>query len=238
MFEPKKPPLPGLKHETKAAKDALAEDPYNLELINNLGFAYIEEDKWTEAANVLIRGWKRMSEFDSPEKRFDYLYRLAGASFECGKYKQALAVLMDMEEPEDPEDLQNYCRLECKIYANNDNMQKTLKAFSKGLELHREFSSAQGYYLHCVQSLKKVGALDAARSALEKMATTDDDKQRLKLLEVVSELKTSIDSPGGVASNKRLQGFMAVALMGALGLLTYLLYLLEMRSLRSLNLAK
>merc|ERR1719345_213116 len=33
VFEPKKKPLPGLTHETKAVKDALTKDPYNLHLI-------------------------------------------------------------------------------------------------------------------------------------------------------------------------------------------------------------
>merc|ERR1719310_1050255 len=53
LFEPKKKPLPGLTNETKAAKDALTADPYNLDLIYELGVRYLIDEKYTEAANVL-----------------------------------------------------------------------------------------------------------------------------------------------------------------------------------------
>merc|ERR1719162_79177 len=116
LFEPKKAPLPGLKHETKAAKDALDRDPYDLQLIFDLGDGYIQEDKCSNAANVLIRGWKRMGELDNPEGKFLFLLKLCHASNECGKYKQAEAVLEDMEEPQDPEMAMDYFRIKTKVY--------------------------------------------------------------------------------------------------------------------------
>ena len=50
------------------SQDALAADPYNLMQILELGKAYAVDEKWKEAANVLMRGWKRVDEFQEKPK--------------------------------------------------------------------------------------------------------------------------------------------------------------------------
>jgi len=236
MFQPKAPPLSGIKHETKAAKDALAEDPYNLQLIFELGESYLQEEKYPEAANVLVRGWKRVGEITEPDHRFAYMCCLCSASYKCKMYKQAYAVLMDMEEPEDPELSMEYSEVACKVYAQNDNLQKSLKAFVNAISKCKDFDDAMKSYTRCCQDLKKVGALEAAKSAVEKLADNDDDKKKMQLIETFSTLKACLSEPATV-SPRTTYLYLGVAAV-ALCLLIWLLSLLESRSLKSNNLLK
>jgi len=235
MFEPKKKPLPGLKHETKAAKDALDQDPYNLSLIFELGEGYIKEDKFSHAANVLIRGWKRMSEIEEHEMRFLFLAKLCHASNECEKYKQAEAVLEDMEAPEDGRKIEYY-RIKTKVYANNNKMQKALKAFHEGLATCKNLDEAMPLWVDTLSSLKKVGAYDVAKSAIENLASNEDDKKKLQVMESFCELRATLAAPAPKTMLPRLAvgGFVSVCFC----LIMYLLYVLESKSLNKLNLAK
>jgi len=235
LFGPKKKPLPGIKNETKAAKDALTADPYNIQKIFDCGEAYLLEEKYVEAANVMIRGWKRTGEIEKPEQRFVFLFQLCHASCACQKFKQAHAVLMDIEEPDDPDLFKDYCRLACKIYAQNDNLQKALKAFHNGLEKCASFDEALPLWLDTLSSLKKVGAYEAARSKVESMAVDDSDKQKLQVVETVRSMKAHLDEP--VDESARTKVMIAVGSL-ALGVIVYCLYLLESSSLASLKLTK
>jgi len=192
MFSAKPKPLPGVNNQTNEVRLALKSDPYNLELIYKLGLAYMLEEKFTEAANVMVRGWKRMSEFEDPGARLLFLLNLCMASLEDGKSKQALAVLMDIEEPEAGSDAnQEYHRIACKVYASNDNLQKSLKAFSTCIE-GKDFDNALTVYLNSITHLKKIGAYDAAKSMMEKLAKDDTDLNKMKISETVHTLKSAI----------------------------------------------
>lgn len=238
VFEPKKKPLPGLKHETKAIKDNLTKDPYNLHLIFELGQAYVEEGKEVEACNVLVRGWKRMSEFELPEQRFVYLLNLCACSIAANKHKQALAVLLDIEEPvEGHEYMCEYSRMACKVYANNGNMQKSLKAFSNAIGPCAELDEALPIWIDCMIDLKKVGAFDAAKSSLERLAKTEEDKKRITAAELIQTLRD------GVNQDRQADTVIPLPVKIALGvsfLLTvvYLLHLLESTNLATLKLGK
>lgn len=235
MFEPKKKPLSGLKHETKAAKDALDNDPYNLQLIFELGEGYIKEEKFSHAANVLIRGWKRMSEIQDHEMRFLFLAKLCHASNEDEKYKQAEAVLEDMEVPEDGMKI-DYFRLKTKVYANNNNMQKALKAFHEGLSTCKDLEEAMPLWVDTLSSLKKVGAYDVAKSAIENLASSEDDKKKLQVMESFCELRATLaaQAPKTMLPRLVVGGFVSVCFC----LIMYLLYVLESKSLSKLNLTK
>jgi len=236
MFEPKKKPLPGLKHETKAAKDALDEDPYNLVKIFELGEGYIKEEKYSHAANVLIRGWKRMSEIQEPEMRFLFLAKLCHASNECEKYKQAEAVLEDMEEPEDGLKM-DYFRIKTKVYANNNKMQKAVKAFHEGLAACKNIDEAMPLWCDTLSSLKKVGAYDVAKSAIENLASDEADKQKLQVMESFCEMRATLAAPAPkqtMLPKLAAGGFVTVCFC----LIMYLLYILESKSLNKLNMAK
>jgi tetratricopeptide (TPR) repeat protein len=233
LAEGKKGPLPGLKDETKRAKDALTADPYNLQLIYELGMEYVKEEKWKEATNVMIRGWKRVSEFKEPSARFTYLYQLAECSVICKQYKQAYAILMDMEDPEDPEDLQAYSILQCKVYCENDQLQKALKAFHKALEGITTFEDALPVWTQTVFALKKVGAYEAAKSAIDRMAETEDDQNKLKVLSTMNDLKETLEK-SEKGSNLPKLGVIGV-LVFFLCLFTYFLYVLETRNLKSMK---
>lgn len=240
MLMPRQGPLPGIKHETKAAKDALENDPYNMQRIFELGVEYIAEEKFSHAANVLIRGWKRTSEIADPQNRFAYLLKLAYASNECEKFKQAEAVIADMEEPEDPDLKFDFCRLATKVYANNNNLVKTLKAFNQGLEKCQTFEHASALWADTLGCLKKVGAYDAARSAIEKKVAqfcSDEDEiesamKKLQVIEAFGEIKASISSQVTRSAQPLIPPMAKWGLFAfLLCLFVYFLYLMESRSL-------
>jgi tetratricopeptide (TPR) repeat protein len=231
--ETKKGPLPGLQEETKKAKDALTADPFDLSLIHDLGCEYIKEEKWPEATNVLIRGWKRVGEFSEPADRSLYLYQLCEASFACRKYKQAHAVLMDMEEPQDPEFLVDYCVLQCKVFCENGELQKALKAFHKAIDSTTVFDNALHVWSQTLSGLKKVGAYEAAKSAIERKATTNKQQDSLKAVATVTDLKDSLaksEKQAGTPKFLLVSGWMAM-----LSIIVWALWFLEERSLKAMN---
>jgi hypothetical protein len=239
LTKPEEPPLPGLSHEAKKAKDELAQDPYNLQLILTLGGIYLDEKKYKQAANVLIRGWKRMSELPEAEDRFYFLCRICEASIACNLYKQAFAVFKDMEEPsgQDPDSALGYHLIALRVHAEQNkgqNMQQVLKSFHKGVEISPRCSEPQKFlerfYMSSVTSLSKVGALDAARSSL----STKIPEEKLQALEFGVHLREN--------SREKAEKDPAQAYLQWFGILVSvlvfcgLLYMLEARSLQSLNL--
>lgn len=207
MRNPKTPgKIKGLTNETKEAREALLEDPYNLELIHDLGIAYFNESKWEQCANVLIRGWKRFDEFDEPEVGFQFLFCLLEASMKTNKYRQALAVLDDMEV-ENP--TKGFLIITCQVYSKNGEMQKAIKAFNGAIE-DEPFGTACLYWAQCRGGLAEVGACATTRSTLAAMAITDEDRRRLKEIEKIAELKENmlaLDDPSK-GKSKQIYGII------------------------------
>jgi len=237
LFKPKEKPLPGLKHKTKAAKDALTNDPYNLECIQELGQEYLEEEKWVEAGNVLLRGWKRVSEFPNADRRFQYLSQLVHCSFQCMKFRQAHAVFMDIESPEPVDWKKDYFRMGCKVHAMNNDLQKSLKAFHEALELCVDFEEGLALYFDTFRCLQEVGAYEAAKSSLEKRASSDDDRNKMNFIETIGDIKKT----GSTAVNPRTDPKIWATLVACLIALCFIIYVLhgfEQRSLKGLKLVK
>lgn len=232
--------LPGITNKTKGFKDKLAEDPYDMVKIFELGMAYFEEDKFKEATNVLIRGFKRMSELPDTESRFEYLYYLCFGSFKCQKYKQALAVLMDMEEPEDPENLKHYCVLACMVWCHNDSLQNALKVFHRGLEIcGGDEDQALQFWGQTYGHLKKVGAYDAAKSAVDNLVTDPERKKKLEAIDRFGELADQMEQDWKERSDRPVMRILAIVfLVGVLCAIIYGLYVLETRSLKSMKMIK
>mmetsp|Transcript_40662 Transcript_40662/g.71558 ORF Transcript_40662/g.71558 Transcript_40662/m.71558 type:complete len:295 (-) Transcript_40662:84-968(-) len=232
--------LPGITNKTKAAKDKLADDPYNLVYIFELGMAYFDEDKFKEATNVMIRGFKRMSELPDAESRFEYLYYLCFGSFKCQKYKQADAVLMDMEEPEDPDNLKHYLVLACMVHCYNDSLQKALKVFHRGLEACGDNEDqALQFWGQTYGPLKKVNAYDAAKSAIDRVVTNEEAKGKLEAIDKFGEIADQMEQDWEERHNKPILRVLSIMfLLGLLCAIIYGLYLLEARSLKSMKMKK
>jgi len=237
-------PKPGLSDNAKRAKDILRADPYNLDAIQDLGVAYSLDDQWSQCANVMIRGFKRMKEFDDPDeghkRRFGFLMRLAEASFRCKKYKQALAVFNDVEEPssEDQEMLQMYNVMACQVYAYNGLLQKTLKAFNKGIEGY-ELERACGFWAATSGPMKRAELYDVAKQAIERLAKDDNDRQIINSLEKVALLREQIEfeAEGPKLTKTAKTVVITTGVLLVLAFL-YLLHWLEQRSFASLTVVR
>jgi len=185
--------VPGLSHAAKKVKDQLADDPYNMELIWQLGQALRDDGQWDKVSNVLLRGWKRVSEFKDSETRFEYLHMLAKAAFEEKKYKQALAVLNDIEEPA-PEKLpDDFKLLRCQIYGFNDEMQKGLKAFNQLIE-GKDFDTVVNLWMVCAPAIKQIGAYDVTKKTVEGLAKSKTDSRKVDAIARLTEIKGSMQT--------------------------------------------
>lgn len=235
-------PLPGIKNETKKAKDALMADPYSLEKIMALGDEYRNEEKWTEAMNVMARGWKRVAapkgkgEIESPEGQFAFLFTFMEASMHCKKFRQAEHVLRDIEQfcmPQEAEDLRDFYCADCKVNAELDKMQKTLEAFKLALNQCESFDEKASVWFRSSLPLKKVGADKVAKNIIENSAESEEDKKKLEKIDMMNDLKEKVDQikPRGTP-NSILLGVAAVLFC----LIIYILWWLEQKSLQSLKL--
>jgi len=232
--------MPSISNSTKKAKDGLEADPYNIERIVDLGFAYTSEVQYDKAANVLIRGWKRSSELKNPSDRFDFLMKLCEVSFRNHYFRQAHAVLMDIEEPEDYCQKKAFQLLSVHIFAEMNDSPKALSVFSKAIE-KEEFEMAVKIWAACAIRLKKAGANEVAKTAVLAKARSGQnhfmDQSRIQTVESwalmgsdVQNKKGWFDLEDGIPKwmLKAAAAFFAF-------LLIWFLYYLETRSLRSMK---
>jgi len=161
-------------NKAQAAKEALEEDPYSLEKIIDLGFIYASEVQYEKAGNVLMRGWKRVGELTDPAERFYFLMELAEVSFRNRLYKQAHAVLMDIDEPQDYYEKKAYQLLSCHAHAEIGDGSKALSVFIKAID-GETFGSAIKIWAACALRLRKVGAHEPGKEAIIKKARTGQD---------------------------------------------------------------
>uniref|UniRef100_A0A7S4UYJ5 Uncharacterized protein n=1 Tax=Alexandrium monilatum TaxID=311494 RepID=A0A7S4UYJ5_9DINO len=229
-------PKPGLSHEAKRFKDELKEDPYNMELIFQLGLAYAKDQQWDKCANVMLRGLKRVNEFESEELRVHFLMTLCQASLSQGKFRQALMVFNEIAEPADANLARSYEALKCFVLCSNGDASAGLKAFHKAVE-GEGFDLALGHWALCYPGLQKVGALEVTRGTLEAMATDESMKKRLEMVEMIRELKMNTLKERDQEANSKLiyhRCLRVVALL-CVCVFCFLLYHVETSNLQRLK---
>lgn len=226
------PTKPGLSNTIKMARDALAAEPHNLLLINELGRLYASEAQWDKCANVLLRGWKRSKEIVDDSVRFRFLMKLAEVSLRLGKFRQALAVLQDMEEPEGGYEKKAYLVLLIQVHASNGDVQRALKSFQRAIE-GESFDNAVRILALTLADLHKAGGFHAAKTAVEKLGAAYHNKSTLILLEQYAERQDSKK-----ASRDPVKILMVVAAVLVVMFIVYALWLLEKWNLQRLALKK
>lgn len=239
--------MPSNSNRVQEAKDALQKNPYDLKLIKKLGFLYADDFEFEKAANVMVRGWKRASEFEDRDERFEFLMKVAEVSYRNFQFKQASAVLMDIEEPEDARKKMAYLLLMCHVHAQAGDAPKSLSSFSKAIDAEG-FDAAVRIYAISALSLQKVGAFEVGKNALYDKVRKGDNKYKdedklIKIERLVNALgkekkKGQGTSNGpldelflivdGKPSKTMLKGLAALAGI----LLLVLIYWLEQSSLR------
>mmetsp|Transcript_5014 Transcript_5014/g.12231 ORF Transcript_5014/g.12231 Transcript_5014/m.12231 type:complete len:307 (-) Transcript_5014:351-1271(-) len=225
----------GLSNEAKVFKDKLAADPFNMELIFQLGMAYGQDQQWDKCLNVMLRGWKRVGEFQDPGVRFEFLCLLTTASQKEKKHRQAYAILQDIVEPDDEELRSNFELLRCQVYCDNGDMQKGLKSLNKAIE-GADFDKAAALWANCLDPLKKCGAYDISKSNMLDLATSQEDKDKLEAMEKLAALRdeyyaSHLDPV--TPPSKKYAMYIGIGVLVVVGL--YLLYLLESMSLSKLK---
>lgn len=229
-LRPRQPPeKPGLSNTLKAARDALQEDPYNLLLINELGRLYAQEARWDKCANVLLRGWKRAHEIQDEKIRFCFLMKLCEVSVRLALFRQAHAILQDIEEPTEGHERKAYLVMCVQVYSNCGDVQRALKSFQRAIE-GETFSRAVRIFALTLFDLQKAGAFQSAKSALEKMSPGYHDKSTLQMLETFAERQDQKANQFDPTKLLIISGCVAVFLI-----FIYLLWLLEQWSLSRLK---
>lgn len=219
-------PLKSPSDEVMDARRALANDPYNLQLMSDLAYRYTTDGRLEQCINVLLRGWKRASEFEDASMRFCFLMKLAELSTLFGKHKQAAAVLADITEPEDAVERKSYFLLSCRVKAANKDGLGALAAFQKTLD-GEDAEMAVRLLAVCMMDLKIVGSYQAARGAVEKLSP-EATKGELEIMDRVAEQDHSSEPSAGIPV--RAISMAVVVLLFAL--LVPLLYYLEQASLQ------
>mmetsp|Transcript_41780 Transcript_41780/g.96764 ORF Transcript_41780/g.96764 Transcript_41780/m.96764 type:complete len:271 (+) Transcript_41780:48-860(+) len=220
----------GMSNEAKDAREALITDPYNMVLINNLAYRYAIEGHSEKCANVMIRGWKRVNEFEDPSVRFCFLMKLCEVSYFLGQFRQALAVLQDIPEPDGSFERKAYLILACHVYGANKDIPNTLRTFQKAIE-GEDYVIAVRIYALTIQDLRTAGVQPVARNAVEKLSPEADKDSTLMMLDGVANKDSSQHRSG-----EELQRYFLIAvIMVGVSMLLYGLYVLEQWSLASMK---
>jgi hypothetical protein len=233
--------MPSISNKAKEKKDKLAADPYNVELIRDLGFVFCSEVQWDMAANVMIRGWKRASELKDASERFTFLMKLAEASFRQRKFRQAHAILMDIDEPEDYYEKKAYQLLLCHTHGELKDATKATMVFSKAIE-GEDFESAIKIWASCALRLKICGSFEVAKNSVMSKARSGQnyvmDQSRMQTVESWAIMSACPEDKKSMFDlSEGFQPWMIKAAIAFVVLIfIYLLYLLERRSLTALKL--
>jgi len=230
--------MPSISNTAKKAKDTLETDPYNMDFISKLGLVYANEHQHEKAANVMIRGWKRASELKDPNERFRFMLKLSEVSFRNRQFKQAYAVIMDIEEPRDPKEKLAYQLLFCHVAAEAGEAPKALSIFSKAVE-KEDFEMAVKILASCCLRLSHVGSFQAAKNTVAQKARTGQmnamDIARLDTIEGwtkerVEKVKSPWSFDDGMPAWAPKAGLAFVCMI-----IIYLLWWMESKSLKSLK---
>lgn len=191
--------LPSITNKMQEVKDALAEDPYDLALIQKFGLMLAEKFEWMQASNVMMRGWKRVSEFKEQRDRFEFLMKLSEASYRNFQFKQALAVLMDIDVPEEKNQKIAYLLLSCHVYSEGGDAPKALSAFSKLVD-GESLEVSIKYWAATAIGLKKVGAFEAAKNNVVNKqrnsgAQHQADESQIRTIESWAAMSLTADEP-------------------------------------------
>lgn len=230
--------------KARKAKEALEEDPYSLDKLIDLGYIYASEVQYEKAANVLIRGWKRAGELKEPSDRFSFLLKLCELSFRSQQYKQAHAVLMDIEKPDDYYEKKAYQLLSCHVHAEIGDGFSALSVFSKAID-GEAFEDAIKIWAACALRLQKVGAHPAAKEAMLEKArkeqnhymehSVDSRIQTIEMFATMNDKKSKglqnlFDLENGIQKWMIAVGVMLLCLP-----FIWCLHWLEGRNLRNMN---
>jgi len=225
-------PKPGTSNEAKKFKDELLKDPFHLETMLNLGKEYASMHQWDRCMNVLLRGFKRMSELERAEDRYEFLALLCQVSLELNKHKQALAVLNDIEQPEGAELQKELDCLKCQVYGHNGDTQRCLKAFNDALAgIHLQ--DALRLWTACSSALKKVDGFAVTKTTLEKLATSDEERKQVEMVEKLCNVKDEYMTVSSQTFLDSTEGVIAIVVI-VIGFLLMIagLYWVEQKSLQ------
>jgi len=229
--------------KAQQAKEALEADSYNLQRIIDLGYVYASEVQYDKAANVLIRGWKRVGELEDSTERFMFLMKLSEVSFRNRQFKQAHAVLMDIDEQEDYYEKKAYQLLCCHVFAEVGQGSEALSMFSKAID-GESFENSIKIWAACALRLKKVGGHEAGKESLVKKARRGPnypmDQSRIQTVESWAIMSEQWKDENGWNAMFNLEDglpkwMIKVLIFLACLFFVYLLYWLETRNLHNMK---
>jgi len=243
------PEKPSCSQAAQAARDLLADDPYNVKKICKLGLVYSSEGMWKHAMNVLLRGWKRVGELTEKRMRVLYLMKLCEASYRQAKIRQAHAVLQDIEEPDDRNDLKSYQILAIRVLAANGEVQQALQMFTKAVE-GEDIQLAARILAAVIEELQKAGIYAAAKPLVERIAEEQLPKRfpgvpsgradaycsELNMLEAYSDsLRKAAEGSKDKRPGQWMPDQTAVVITACILMICIILYWLEQKSLSRLG---
>lgn len=236
-------PKPSISDSAKVFKDKLRLDPYNMELMRDLGYSYFEDNHFKQCESVMIRGWKRVGEFKDPYERHEFLVILSKASYYEKKMKQAYAVLQDIEEPlPDEADARQYEIYKCKVCCSNGEPGKGLAAFHNAIE-GTNYEEATRLWAVSVMELNGAGLHEITKEEIARRADTEEERARLDSISAISlqmaKLRERTQSHRGQGFFARMDPVARMIFLVSVFCLVlafiYVLHLLEQRSLRSMK---
>lgn len=227
----KVPKQKSISDKAQRQRNILEKHPYQLHTINELGAIYGSEAQWDKCANVMLRGWKRAPEITDPAVRFRFLMKLCEVSYYLKQFRQAYAVMRDVDRPDGGPELKSYLVLSCQVYAQAGDLQQSLKAFNQAIE-GEDFELAVRIFALVQIDLKRAGAYESAKSTLENLVgDAYHHKSALSMLETFAE---GSDKPKPRPPDEIPRYIIAAVVVLVLAFFVWILYVLEGWSLQSI----
>merc|ERR1719507_1992753 len=171
----------------------------------------------------MLRGWKRAGEIEEKHARFCFLMKLSELSFCVSKFRQALAVLNDIPEPDSQSQNKPYWILMCHVRSANNDVQGTLRAFQRAIE-GADYQDALRVLALVIIDLKSLDIYELGKTAVEKLAAQDQATYDLNLLDRFAYKEPD---EGFTADDAWQKYFVASVVVAVVAVLVYILHVLE-----------
>lgn len=215
-------------------KDALADDPFNMDLIYELGCAYADDGHWKQSVNVLLRGWKRLNEVSDPVRCFSFLIVLCAGSYRLKMYRQALGIINEIKEQEDPSLQRIYLTVACQIHCANEDLPHAVKVFRRAVA-NTDMDTALSIWAGLQSELRNIGADATAKGAVELLVHSEEDRSKLAAFEQLDEITQTLRSGGKKEQQWPDWRMVWAAIVVLAVILIGFLYRLEAQSFKRFN---
>merc|ERR1712007_281311 len=116
-----------------------------------------------------------------------------GGSYRLKMYRQALGIINEIKEQEDPSLQRIYLTVACQIHCANEDLPHAVKVFRRAVA-NTDMDTALSIWAGLQSELRNIGADATAKGAVELLVHSEEDRSKLAAFEQLDEITQTLRS--------------------------------------------